>query len=175
MNVFISKMQRGRSIPACKKAYVLSLFLLLPEGGGGKDGRHSENWRVGALSFLVLPDFIFPLNRPGALFHDPWEPVAKKIPMKRAPTLGKVIPSCFIWFMRTVKWCPSCSFSYAWRFIRGDQRDGLQVNWKNTKIRVSLPLLSQLIFKICLNTLDILIHQITVHMEFSNGTLPWFF
>ena len=52
--------------------------------------------------------------------------------------------------------------------VRGDQRGGSQVNWKNTKTRVSLQQLSQLFLKYAY-MVDILIHQFT-HMEFSNGT-----
>ena len=54
--------------------------------------------------------------------------------------------------------------------IRGDQRGGSQVNWKNTKIWISLPLLSQLFLKYAY-TLDVLIHQY-VHKKISDGTLP---
>ena len=54
--------------------------------------------------------------------------------------------------------------------IRGDQRGGSQVNWKNTKIWISLPLLSQLFLKYAY-TLDVLIHQY-VHTKFSDDTLP---
>ena len=35
---------------------------------------------------------------------------------------------------------------------RGDQRGGSQINWKSTKMRISLHVLSQLFFKICLYT-----------------------
>ena len=55
-------------------------------------------------------------------------------------------------------------------FNRRNQRGGSQVNWKNRKIRISLPLSSQLFLKYTY-TVDVLIHQFT-HMEFSNGTLP---
>ena len=55
---------------------------------------------------------------------------------------------------------------------RVDQRDGLQVNWKNTKFRISLPLLSQLFLKYAY-MLDALIYQFD-HMEFFDGTLPIF-
>ena len=41
---------------------------------------------------------------------------------------------------------------------------------KNTKIRFSLSVLSQLLLKYA-NMLDVLIHQF-VHMEFSDATLP---
>ena len=53
--------------------------------------------------------------------------------------------------------------------FRGDQRGGAQVNWKNRKMRISLPLLSQLFLKYAY-TVDVLIHQFT-HIEFSNETL----
>ena len=57
------------------------------------------------------------------------------------------------------------AFSY-----QGDQRGGSQVNWKNTKIWISLQLLSPLFLKYAY-TIDILIHQY-VHTKFSDGTLP---
>ena len=53
---------------------------------------------------------------------------------------------------------------------RGDQREGLHVNWKNTKTRISLPLLSQLFLKYAY-TVDVFIHQY-VHKNISDGTLP---
>ena len=60
-----------------------------------------------------------------------------------------------------------------WRHVvRGDQRGGSQVNWKNTKMRISLHVLSQLLLKYAY-TLDILMNQF-VHMEFSDSTLPIF-
>ena len=45
---------------------------------------------------------------------------------------------------------------------------GSQVNWKNTKIRISLNVLSQLYLKYA-NMLDILIHQFVL-MEFPDST-----
>ena len=61
--------------------------------------------------------------------------------------------------------------------FREDQRGWLSVNWwtwikfsKNRKIRISLPLLSQLFLKYAY-MVDVLIHQFT-HMEFSNSTFP---
>ena len=51
-----------------------------------------------------------------------------------------------------------------------DQRGGSQVNWKNTKMIISLPLLSQLFLKYAY-TVEILIHQFTCMKVFS-GTLP---
>ena len=53
---------------------------------------------------------------------------------------------------------------------RGDQRGGSQVNWKNRKMIISLPLRSQPFLKYA-NMVDILIHQFTC-IEFSDGTLP---
>ena len=43
-----------------------------------------------------------------------------------------------------------------------------QVNWKNTKTRISLPLLSQLFLKYA-DTVDVLIRQF-IHTKFSDGT-----
>ena len=55
----------------------------------------------------------------------------------------------------------------------GNQCGGLQVNRKNTKMRTSLHVLSQLVLKYAY-TLDVLIHQFVHIMEFSDGTLPIF-
>ena len=52
---------------------------------------------------------------------------------------------------------------------RGDQHGGSRVNWKNTKIWISLPILSKLFLNYAC-TLDILIHQY-VHKNISDGTL----
>ena len=49
--------------------------------------------------------------------------------------------------------------------IRGDQRGGSQVNWKNGKMIIPLPLLFQLFLKY-VYMVDILIHQFT-HMKFK--------
>ena len=65
------------------------------------------------------------------------------------------MPAVITWILRTV--------------VRGDQRGGSQVNWKNTKISISLFVLSQLFLKYAY-TLDALIYQF-VHMEFSDSTL----
>ena len=69
---------------------------------------------------------------------------------------------------------------FIWRrqmLVRGDQRGGLHVilwTWikitKNTKMRTSLTVLSQLFLKYAY-VLDVMIHQF-VHMEFFDGTLP---
>ena len=52
---------------------------------------------------------------------------------------------------------------------QGDQCGRSQANWKNTKIRISLTVLSQLLLKYAY-TLDVLIHQFVLR-KFSNGTL----
>ena len=55
---------------------------------------------------------------------------------------------------------------------RGNQYGGLQTNWKNTKITISLKVLLQLFLKYAY-MLDIFICQFD-SVEFSDGSLPIF-